>query len=57
MVQLSATMEQTHEMQLAQLYDVLGFRRVIACYDVVSMLDETGPRCLIGVFMRRFLGQ
>ena len=33
-------MEQTREAQLAQLYDVLGFRRVIARYDVVY---ETGP--------------
>ena len=39
MVQLSATMEQTHETQLAQLYDVLGFRR----YDIVIRLYETGP--------------
>ena len=38
MVQLSTTMEQTHETQLAQLYDVLGFRQVIACYDVLSTL-------------------
>ena len=36
-------MEQTHEMQLAQLY-VLGFRQVIACYNVVSTLHESGPR-------------
>ena len=36
-------MEQTREMQLAQLYDVLDFRRVIARYDVVSMFYETGP--------------
>ena len=43
MVQLSATMEQTRETQLAQLYDVLGFRRVIARYDVLSTLHETGP--------------
>ena len=43
MVQLSATMEHTHETQLAQHYDVLGFRRVIACYDVLSTLHETGP--------------
>ena len=42
MVQLSASMEQTHEMQLAQLYDVLGFRWVIARYDVLSTLHETG---------------
>ena len=44
MVQLSATMEQTRETQLAQLYDVLGFRRVIARYDVLSTLNETGPK-------------
>ena len=44
MVQLSATMEQTHETQLAQLYDVLGFRRIIARYDVLSTRHETGPR-------------
>ena len=43
MVQLSGTMEQTRETQLAQLYDVLGFRRVIARYDVLSTLHETGP--------------
>ena len=43
MVQLSATMEPTHETQLAQLYNVLGFRRVIARYDVLSMLHEAGP--------------
>ena len=43
MVQLSATMEQTRETQLAQLYDVLGFRRVIAHYDVLSTRHETGP--------------
>ena len=42
MVQLSTTMEQTRETQLAQLYDVLGFRRVIARYDVLSTLHETG---------------
>ena len=44
MVQLSATMEQTRETQLAQLYDVLGFRRGIGCYDVLNKLHETGPR-------------
>ena len=44
MVQLSAAMEQTHETQLAQLYGVLGFRRVIARYDVLSTRHETGPR-------------
>ena len=43
MVQLSATMEQTRETQLAQLYDVLGFRRVIARYDVLNTRHETGP--------------
>ena len=43
MVQLSATMQQTRETPLAQLYDVLGFRRVIARYDVLSMRHETGP--------------
>ena len=43
MVQLSATMEQTHETQLVQLYDVLGFRRVIARYNVLSTLHEIGP--------------
>ena len=36
-------MEQTHETQLAQLYDVIGFRRVIACYDVLITLHETAP--------------
>ena len=41
MVQLSATMEQTCEMQLAKLYDVLGLRRGIARYDVYSM--KLGP--------------
>ena len=48
MVQLSATMEQTHETKLAQLYDVLGFRRVIARYDVLSTCHETGPRVTTG---------
>ena len=43
MVQLNATMEQTLEMQLAQLYNVLDFRRVIARNYVLSMLHETGP--------------
>jgi len=43
MVQLSATTEQIRETQLAQLYDVLGFRRVITRYDVLSTLHETGP--------------
>ena len=43
MVQLRATMEQTREMQLAQVYDVLGFRRVIARYDVLSTLHESVP--------------
>ena len=43
MVQLSATMEQTQEVQLAQLYNVLGFRLVIVRYDVLSTLHETGP--------------
>ena len=43
MVQLSATMEQIHETQLVQLYDVLDFQRVIACYNVLSALHETGP--------------
>ena len=42
MVQLSATMEQARETQLAQLSDVLDFRRVIARYDVLSTLHETG---------------
>ena len=41
MVQLSATMEQTHETQLVSLYDVLDFRRVIA-----SSRYETGPSSL-----------
>ena len=50
MVQLSATMEQNREMQLAQLYDVLGFRRVIARYDVLSTLHETGPRAALPQF-------
>ena len=39
-------MEQTRETQLAQLYDVLGFRRVITRYDVVSRVCETGPCAL-----------
>ena len=39
MVQLSATME--------QLYDVLGFRRVIVRYDVLSTLRESGPRMVL----------
>ena len=43
MLQLSANMEQTHETELAQLCDVLGFRRVTARYDVLSTLHETGP--------------
>ena len=30
-------------MQLAQLYNVLGFRQVIARYDILSTLHETGP--------------
>ena len=38
MVQLSATMEQARETQLAQLYDVLGLRRVNATH------HDTGPR-------------
>ena len=37
-------MEQTRETQLAQLYDVLGF--VLALYDVVSRVYETGPRTI-----------
>ena len=41
MVQLSATMEQTHE---TQLYDMLGFPWVIVHYDVLSTIHETGPR-------------
>ena len=49
MVQLSATMEETRETQLAQLYDVLGFRRVIARYDVLSTLHETGPMNLFNI--------
>ena len=53
MVRLSATMEQTHEIQLAQLYNILGFRRVIALYDVVSTLQETGPRCVDDVCVGR----
>ena len=36
-------MEQTHETQLAELYNAVGFRRVIARYDVSSTLHETGP--------------
>ena len=51
MVQLSATMEQTHETQLAQLYDVLGFRQVFARYDVLSTLHETGPWTLVMVYV------
>ena len=49
MVQLSATMEQTRETPLAQLYDVLGFRRVIGRYDVISTLHETGPMKLFNI--------
>ena len=45
MVQLSAIIEQTRETQLAQLYDILGFRRVIGRYDVLSTLHVTGPWC------------
>ena len=51
MGQLSATMEQTRETQLAQLYDVLGFRRVIARYDVLSTRHETGPSLFNGNFI------
>ena len=36
--ELSATMEQIPEMQLELIYNVLGFRQVIAPYDIV-----TGP--------------
>ena len=36
-------MEQTCETQLAQLYNMLGFRQVIARYDILSTLHETGP--------------
>ena len=46
MVQLSATMEQTHETQLAQLYDVLGLRRVIALYDVLRAKCINLFRCV-----------
>ena len=42
-VQLNATMEQTCETQLANLYVVLSLRRVIARYDVLSMLHDTRP--------------
>ena len=35
-------MEQTHETQLVYLYDVLGFRWVIAHYDILSTLHKTG---------------
>ena len=41
MVLLSAIMEQTHETQLAQHYDVF-----IARYDVVSKFHETGSSCM-----------
>ena len=37
-------MDHIRETQLAQLYDVFGFQRVIARYDVLSTLHETGPR-------------
>ena len=43
MLQLSATMEHTHETQLVPFYEVLGFRRVIARYDVLTTLHGTGP--------------
>ena len=46
MVQLSATMEQTHETQL-------DFRRVIARYDVVSSCYETGPWTIFLVWLRK----
>ena len=49
MVQLSATMEETRETPLAQLYDVLDFRRVIARYDVLSTLHKTGPMKLFNI--------
>ena len=48
MVHLRATMEQTHETQLGQRYDVLGFRRVIARYDVLNTLHESGPLSING---------
>ena len=35
-------MEQICEAQQAKLYDVLGLQRVIARYDVLSMLHDTG---------------
>ena len=43
---LNATTEQTRETQLVSLYDALGFQRVIARYNVVSRLYETGPCCI-----------
>ena len=60
MVQLSATMEQTHETQLpgvVQLYDMLGFRQVITRYDVLSTLHETGPCTVCSVSMVCMTGQ
>ena len=59
MGQLSASMEQTRETQLAQLYDVLGFRRVIARNDVLSTLHETGPCTIraLNMFMSNYMCQ
>ena len=37
-------MEQTRETQLAKLYNVVGFRRAIARYDILRPRHETGPR-------------
>jgi len=39
--------QQTRETQLVQLYVVLGLRWVIARYDVLSTLHETGPWLLV----------
>ena len=36
-------MEQYRETQLSLLYDVLGFRRVIARYSVISRVHEAAP--------------
>ena len=41
--QLRATTEETREMQLVLLYNVLGFRLCSDRYNVVSILHETGP--------------
>ena len=56
MAQLSAITAQTRETQLALLYDVFGFQLVIARYDVLSTLHDTGPCALTNISMS-FSGQ